>query len=129
MENIGFEFNPYNPYFTIMIKVGKHQTVIFHADDVMPSHMKPKVDDKFSKWMNRNYGKHDKVKANRGKVNEYLVMTFNFTEKLKVKINMDDYVEWMINELPIELGKSDMALTPAGNNIFEKGNMKSLGKK
>ena len=42
---------------------------------------------------------------------------------------MDDYVERMINYLPMKLSKSDTDLTPAGNNIFEKGNSKNLGKK
>ena len=43
--------------------------------------LNPKVNDKFKKWVNRNYGKHGKVKANRGKVHEYLGMNFDFTEK------------------------------------------------
>ena len=46
-------------------------------------------------------------------------MNFYFTEKLKVQINMDDYVERIINEFPMKTSKSDTALPPAGNNIFE----------
>ena len=41
---------------------------------------------------------------------------------------MDDYVERVINELPMKIIKSDMNLTPDGNNIFEKGNRKIMGK-
>ena len=41
---------------------------------------------------------------------------------------MNDYVEVMINKLPMKIIKSDTALTPAENNIFEKGNIKGLGK-
>ena len=79
--------------------------------------------------MIHNYGKHGEVKANRGKVNQYLGMTFDFTEKSKVKIDMDDYVENMIHQSPMKISKIDMALTTAVNNIFEKGNRKILSKK
>ena len=99
--------------------------MIFHVEDVIYSHVNPKVNYKFNEWMNLNYDKHGEVKANREKVHEYLGMTFYFTEKVKLKINRDDYVERMINYLPTKLSKSDTDLTPAGNNIFEKGNKKS----
>ena len=32
---------------------------------------------------------------------------------------MDDYVERMINEFPMKISKSDMNLTPYGNNLFD----------
>ena len=70
--------------------------------------------------MNHNYGNNGDVNANRGKVHDYLGMAFDFTEKEKVEINMEGYVERMINYSPIKISKSDIYLTPAGNNIFEK---------
>ena len=42
---------------------------------------------------------------------------------------MDNYVERIINELPIKLSKSGMDVTLDGNNCFEKGERKRLGKK
>ena len=42
---------------------------------------------------------------------------------------MDDYVERTVNDLPIKIRKSNTALTPARNNLFEKFNRKTLGKK
>ena len=33
---------------------------------------------------------------------------------------MDNYVESMTNELEMKISKSDTALTPDANNIFEK---------
>ena len=126
LENIGFELNIYDPCVANRIKVGKKHTVRFHVNDIMSCHVNPKVNDKFKEWMNRNNVKHVKEKSNRGKVHEYPGVTFDFTEKSKVKIKMDNYVERMINELPIKISKSDTALTPYGNNIFEKGNRKSM---
>ena len=52
----------------------------------MSGHVNPKVNDKFKKWMNHNYGKHGEVKENRGKVHNYLGMTFYFTEEGELKI-------------------------------------------
>ena len=42
---------------------------------------------------------------------------------------MDDYVEIIINESSTKIINSNKALTPSGNNIFEKDKIKILGKK
>ena len=103
LENIGFEFNPYYPCVSNRIKVGKQHTVRFHVDEVISSHIKPKVNGNLKEWVNLNYVKHDKVNTNRGKVHEYLGITFDFTEELKVKIKTDDYVERIINDFPMKI--------------------------
>ena len=59
--------------------------------------------------MNRNYDKHGAVKNNIVKLNEYLGLKLDFTEKGKVKIKIDNYVERIINELPTNISKSDTA--------------------
>ena len=41
---------------------------------------------------------------------------------------MDDYVERIINEFLMRISNSNAALTPSGNNLYEKGNIKRLGK-
>ena len=79
LEKVVFEFNPYDTCVTNMIRVGKKHTVIFHVEDNMSSHVKPKVNDMFKEWMNPNYGNNDELKANRRKLHEYLGMTFDFT--------------------------------------------------
>ena len=56
-------------------------------------------------------------------------MTFDLTEKRKVKINMDDYIERVINKFPMKIRKSDTDLTPDGNIFSKKGNRRILGKK
>ena len=65
------------------------------------------------------------MKANRGKVHYNLIMTYDFTEKVNIKINMDYYVEIMINEFPMKISRSDTALTSAGNNILKSQKKKS----
>ena len=45
----------------------------------------------------------------------------------KVKVRMDDYVEKMIQTFPQKLNSIDMAITPAGNDLYENGNGGPLG--
>ena len=54
-ENIGFEYNPYDPCVINRIKFGKQHTVGLHVDDIMSSHVNTKVNDKFKEWTNHNY--------------------------------------------------------------------------
>ena len=70
--------------------------------------------------MKNNYGKHGEVNSNGGKVNKYIGMTFDFTEKSKVKIKMDNYFERIINDLRMKICKSDTDLTPYWNNIKKR---------
>ena len=53
-------------------------TVRFHVDDLKSSHIDPKVNDNFLSWLNSKYGEHGEVKAIRGKVHNYLGMTFAY---------------------------------------------------
>jgi hypothetical protein len=103
LEKLGFEFNPYDPCVANRMVNGKQHTVRFHVDDLMSSHVDPKVNDEFLIWLNKMYGSVAEVKATRGKIHEYLGMTFDFSEKGKVKIDMIDYMKAMVNDFPTKL--------------------------
>jgi len=107
---------------------GKQQTIRFHVDDVMSSHVDPKVNDEFLDWLNRKYGKYGAVKATRGKVHDYLGMTFEF-EGTKVKVNMIDYVKEMLREFPVKFNKNSIVTSPAGVDLFSPDNSKKLDEK
>jgi len=100
---------------------GKQHTVRFHVDDLMSSHVDPQVNTNFLKWLNRMYGHHGAVKATRGKVHDYLGMKFDFTEKGKVKIDMVDYMSSMVDDFSTKLSPTDVAPTPAGEDLFSEG--------
>jgi hypothetical protein len=122
LESIGFEFNKYDPCVANRVKYGNQHTVRFHVDDVMSSHLIRRVNDEFLRWLNRTYGKHGEVKSTRGKVHDFLGMTFDFREKGKLKVKMLDYVDSMIKESPFRMSKCDVDKTPAAQNLFEEGN-------
>ena len=121
LEGIGFKFNPYDPCVANRKVHGSQHTVRFHVDDLMSSHRKPKVNDQFEKWLNSVYGNYGKVKAVRGKVHEFLGMTFDFREKGKVKIDMKDYVSNMVDDFPLKFKPDDIEATPAADDLFSAG--------
>jgi len=110
LETIGFEFNPYDPCVCNRNVNGLQQTVRFHVDDLMSSHMDPKVNDQFLEWLNRKYGGYGAVKATRGHKHDYLGMTFDFSQAGKVVIDMRDYVANMLDECKMQLGPKDPLL-------------------
>ena len=63
LEKEGFEFNPYIPSVGNQTKNGSQHTIQFHVDNVMSSHINPKVNDDFDEWLQAKYGEHSKVKA------------------------------------------------------------------
>ena len=67
--------------------------------------MDPKFNEDFHKWLEKTYGSDDigHVEASRGKVHEYLVMTLDYTEEVKLNIDMRKYLGEMISELPHKL--------------------------
>ena len=115
LETVGFKFNPYDPCVANRKVNGKQQTIRFHVDDIMSSHVDPKVNDNFLKWLNKKYGNHGEVKATRGKRHDYLGMTFDFSVTGKVKINMTKYIGKMLDDFKEKYRLDTTAETPASS--------------
>ena len=88
LEGISFKFNDYDPCIANHMVNGKQHTVRFHVDDLLSSHVDPKVNDRVAQWLEKMYGKYKAVEPTRGKIHDYLGMVVNFTEKGKVIIDM-----------------------------------------
>ena len=128
LESIGFKFNPYDPCVANRSIMGNQHTVRFHVDDLKSSHKNKKVNNKFHTWLNKMCGKHGQVKATCGKVRDCLGMTFDWSEPGKVKVDMIDYMEAMVEDFPIKLGADDVAPTPAAERLFDAGSSAKLDK-
>jgi len=101
LESIGFVINPYDPCVANRMIDGKQHTVVWHVDDLKSSHVNPRVNDKFIKWLEKMYApdpKVGKVKAVRGKIHDYLAMVLDYSTPGQVKVNMTDYVKSMVGE-------------------------------
>ena len=46
---------------------GYQNSVRFHVDDHLSSHVDPKVNDRFQAWLEKMYGKYKAVEPTRGK--------------------------------------------------------------
>jgi hypothetical protein len=119
LEGVGFVFNPYDPCVANRIIQGKQQTIKFHVDDLMSSHVDSKVNDEFLSWLNKLYGKHGEVKATRGKVHDYLGMVFDFSVDGEVTISMTEYMKKLVDEFPFPI--TGTAYTPAAEDLFSEG--------
>jgi hypothetical protein len=121
LKDNGFIFNLYDPCVANKKVQGSQQTIVFHVDNLNSSHKSKPVNDKFEKWLNSMYSKHGRVTATRGQVHDYLGMELDYQKQGELKINMTKYVENMLNNFPVKLGKKDVAKTPAGDNLFNLG--------
>ena len=67
--------------------------------------MDPNFNNDFHKWLDKMYGSDyiGNVEASCGKVHEYLMITFDYTEEGKLKIDMRKYLGAMISEFPHKL--------------------------
>ena len=125
LEETGFVFNPYDPCVANRMVKGKQQTIRFHVDDLMSSHMDPQVNDDFEKWLNQKYGEFGEVKTTRGNEHDYLGMTFEYGNG-EVKVHMIDYIESMLKEFPVKFKKKDKALSLVTTEMFNEDKSKKL---
>ena len=123
LEEIGFVFNPYDPCVCNRDVKGNQQTVLFHVNDLLSSHVDQRVNDEFHIWLNKKYGGYGKVKSNRGKIHDYLGMKFDFSNQGKVKIDMSDFIIRTIEEFREKGYRLDGTVeSPAGNDLFSPSN-------
>ena len=132
-EGQDFVFNPCDPCAANKTANGCQQTIRFHADDVMSSHVDKKVNDDFEKWLNKMHGEHGEVKATRGNVHDCLGMTFAFNpEKGDVETDMADCTKGMAEDFPIKFNKKKKdgrPTTVAATEMFSEDNSKKLSEK
>ena len=126
LEKKGFEFNPYDPCVANKVVESSQHTIRFHVDDLMSSHLEPKVNDEFLKWLNGKYGSLKEVTSTRGHFHDYLGMDFDFSQTGQVSIDMSKYVSNMVDDFPVKFKTTDSALTPAGESLFQEGQSKKL---
>ena len=89
-------------------------TICWHVDDLKISHVNPKAVDKIINWLDKLY---PGVTAIRGKIYDYLGMTFDFSTPGEVKVSMDDYIDKFLTGFPEEMFETTPS--PAGDHLFK----------
>ena len=111
LEEIGFDFNPYDACVACRDVDGDPHAIRFHVDDIMSSHAKAQVNSDFIDWLNMKYGQHAPIKATTGKIHKYLGMIFDFSVDGEVRIDMRDYIKKFR-----EFGKMLFLMNASGNH-------------
>ena len=92
-------------------------TVEWHVDDLKVLHVDGKEVDKFIKQMEETFGADAPLTVSCGKIHDYLGMNLDFRVKGEVRIDMEHYIDMMLQDVPEDMeGVLD---TPAAAHLFK----------
>ena len=117
LEGDGFVANPYDSCVMNKVVNGKQCTILWHVDDLKISHVDGSVNESVLESLNTRYGKETPLTVTRGNLHDYLGMTLDYSVDGKVAIQMQDYIENMLEDVPRDMDGS--AVTPAGMHLFQ----------
>ena len=117
----GFVPNKYDDCVVNKMINGHQMTVVWHVNDLKVSHMDAGEVEKFIQQMEETFGKDTPLTVSRGQVHDYLGMTLDFCNKGEVRINMEHYIDMMLQDAPKEM--EGFSNTPAAPHLF-KTNLK-----
>ena len=101
----------------------KQMTLCWHVDDMKISHYKTKKANDLVKWLRKIY-EHlfedgsGAMQIKRGKVQEYIGMTLDFSVPGEVKVTMLPYVKDIADDFTKQTGDIKTAVTPAADHLF-----------
>ena len=98
-------------------------TVVWDMDDLKVSHVDGEEVEKFIQRMEETFGKDTPLIVSRGQVHDYLGMTLDFCNKGDVHINMEHYIDMMLQDVPKEM--DGVSNTPVAQHLF-KTNLEDL---
>ena len=116
LETQGFVVNPYDWCVANKTIDGSQCTIVWHVDDLKISHKKSTVVDSIIASLKEEYGKVGELTVRRGKIHDYLGMKLDFSEEKRFTVDMEEYLEGMLDELPSDM--DGHASTPAADHLF-----------
>ena len=113
----GFVPNKYDDCVVNKMINGHQMTVVWHVDDLKVSHVDAGEVEKFVQQMEETFGKDTPLTVSHGQVHDYLGMTFDFRNKGKLCINVEHYINMMLQDAPKE--PEGISSTPAAPHLFK----------
>ena len=110
--------------------INSHQmTVVWHVDDLKVSHADVKEVDKFIQQMEETFSTDAPLSVSRGKTHDYLGMSLDFHTKGEVQIDMQHYIDMMLQDAPEDM--DGVSNTPIAAHLFKTNSEdpKALGDK
>ena len=120
LEEQDFVFNNYGPCAANREIEGSKDTIRFHVNDVLLSHIKSRFNDTIGKWCQEKYGSLKPTEICRGTIHSFLGMTLDFLVPGECRIKQFKHVRDLIEEWPEQLNENESAFTQASNHLFEK---------
>ena len=112
----GFTVNPYDWCVANKMVRGSQLTITWHVDDLKISHADKEVLEDLLKQLNEAFGQDGPLTIHRGKKHDYLGMWLDFSLDGKVQVQMFDYIDNMLKDLPDDMGGT--ATSPAADHLF-----------
>ena len=117
IDEWGFTPNKYDDCIVNKMINGQQMTVVWHVDDLKVSHVDASEVEKFVQCMEATFGQDTPLTVSWGQVHDYLGMTLDFRTKGEVQINMEHYIDMMLQDAPEEM--KGVATTPAASHLFK----------
>ena len=117
LKKRGFVINPYDLCIANKDIKGSQCTIVWPVDNVKISHKSSKVVDDIIQSLKEEYGKVGEMTVQRGKKHDYLGMTLDFSSAGKFIIDMQEYINGILKDLPQEFDRE--ATTPAADHLFK----------
>ena len=112
----GFTVNPYDWCVANKMVCGSQLTITWHVDDLKISHVDREVLEDLLKQLDGAFGKDGPLTIHRGKKHDYLGMWLDFSLDGKVQVQMFDYIDNMLADLPEDM--CGMVTSPAADHLF-----------
>ena len=113
----GFTPNKYDDCVVNKIINGHQMTVAWHVDDLEVSHIDVKEVYKFILQIEEAFGAEAPLSVSRGKTHNYLGMSLDFRTKGEVQIDMQHYIDMMLQDAPEDM--KGVSNTPAAAHLFK----------
>ena len=97
----------------------KQCTIVFYVDDLKISHRDEEVVINIIEELNKRFGDIMPLSVSRGKVHNYLNITFDYTTKVKLIITMYDYIDGIIKNADQIYKDGSGSATPASDHLYE----------
>ena len=120
IDEWGFTPNKYDDCVVNKMVNGQEMTVVWHVDDLKVSHVDATEVEKFVQQMEETFGQETPLTVSRGQVHDYLGMTLDFGTEVEVQINMEHYIDMMLQDAPEDM--KGTATTPAAPHLFKVNN-------
>ena len=118
IDTLGFTLNKYDKCVANKVINGHQCTILWHVDDLKISHVDKAMVDGIVSKLDAKYGTADTpLSVTKGKIHEYLGMTIDYSIPGKVKFEMNDYVQNVLEEVPEDMNSK--AVTPASSILFD----------